>query len=366
LALDAIAVVSAAAVIGDYHESVSELDEALVPVAPDDRLYAEAKKLIGVIPTALRYLTPVPWAFRFYAEIIKPPCLHAPIELLQHIVYVTSYENACRYCYGSQEAVLRVIGYSDKEIARLRERSELAELDPKHRLVLELARKLARSSPRPARAEREAMAAAGWGAEVTAELAFKVAAHCFTNRVSTSLAIPPDAELEGLRDRWYYPFVRPFMRRKLLSRGTRAPGAIAGPFAPILEAMAGVPVASTLREAIDLALASPVLARRTKALIFAVVGRTIGCAVTEREARALIDLDTHELDRAIDHLRAPALDRLEAILVPYARETVRYERPVIMARTRELATSMRPDELIEAVAVAALANTLGRVGMLLA
>jgi len=51
--------------------------------------------------------------------------------------------------------------------------------------------------------------------------------------------------------------------------------------------------------------------------------------------------------------------------VPFARETVRYQPLAIQRRTRELARELSIEEVIEAAGVAALANAVGRLSVLL-
>ena len=76
-------------------------------------------------------------------------------------------------------------------------RLRLAELDSKEQAVLAFCRNLARSRPRPARAEAERLVALGYAPLAVAEIASCVAGSCFYNRVITITACPPQADLEA-------------------------------------------------------------------------------------------------------------------------------------------------------------------------
>jgi alkylhydroperoxidase family enzyme len=65
------------------------------------------------------------------------------------------------------------------------------------------------------------------------------------------------------------------------------------------------------------------------------------------------------------NLGGPELDRREAALLPFARETVRYQASALQRRTRALADALSVAEVIEAVGVAALANVVARLSILL-
>ena len=55
----------------------------------------------------------------------------------------------------------------------------------------------------------------------------------------------------------------------------------------------------------------------------------------------------------------------EQMLVPFARETVRYQPADIQRRMREVTAGMRPPEIVELAGVVSLANAVGRLSVLL-
>jgi len=140
------------------------------------------------------------------------------------------------------------------------------------------------------------------------------------------------------------------------------------PFARLVTAVAGSPFARILRDIVDQAMASPVLPRRTKLLMIAVIARAVGCAYCESETRAGLGvegLDSGAVDEILAILGSAKLDGRDALLIPFARETVRYQIAGIQRRTRNLARELTTEEVIEAVGIAALANSLARLSVVL-
>jgi len=110
--------------------------------------------------------------------------------------------------------------------------------------------------------------------------------------------------------------------------------------------------------------ASPHLTRRAKLLIFAVVARGLPCEVCELELGEALEregLPRPALAQVLTHLDAPELDRVERLLVSFARETIWYEPSAVQRRTRVLREQLADAEVLEAIGVAALANGLCRM-----
>jgi hypothetical protein len=138
----------------------------------------------------------------------------------------------------------------------------------------------------------------------------------------------------------------------------------------VVAALDGSPAAHVLRRVVDDAIGSPLLPRRTKLLVLAVVARALGCDHGEAEARAGLahaGLTPAMVDGVLEHLGGPALDPLERRLVPFARETVPYQKPsALQARLRAVAADLPPAVTLEVVGVVALANAVCRLSVLLA
>src|SRR5947199_294873 len=290
---------AAPAVIADM-----EWEESLLPPVPVPAdLEAYVRRQFGVVPGWLARVAPAPWLARAWAALVRSPVAHLPPGIGDLAALVVSQDNSCRYCFGAQRAVLRMLGYREACRARLERDFPVAELSDAERAALDFARRMSRADPRPARAERERLAQVGFTAPAVAELAFVAAAIVFANRAATLLALPPDP-LEQMVDRPLVRLLRPVIARRMRSKPRRPeplPEPNEGPFASVVAALEGSPAAGVLRRAIDGALASPVLPRRTKMLLFAVVARALGCTRTESEMRA-----AHAADGR--RPRAPARD----------------------------------------------------------
>lgn len=338
------------------------------PVPAD--LAAAIKKLTGgVVPEWGSRLGVVPWVARGFFGGIEKRAAYMPVALWDLIGFVVSQDNACRYCYGATRTVLRILGYGDEAIDRLERDLELADLSAAEQAALRFARKMSQANPLPGTADLRALTDAGFTAPEIAEIAFVAAFAGYGNRVATMFALPPD-RLERMFRNPFVRLLRPLVARQF--RGHRhaqvaSPAPNAPPFATLIAALERSPTAHAVRAMLDDALDSPVLPRRTKLLLFAVVGRALGCDYVKEEAeRALVaeGLSPTDVDDVLSNLGSQALDARERLLVPFARETVRYRSTVIQQRTRELSTRLRTDELVEAVGVTALANSIGRLAVL--
>jgi hypothetical protein len=116
-------------------------------------------------------------------------------------------------------------------------------------------------------------------------------------------------------------------------------------------------------------IASTILTLRCRGLMFAVVARALGSERTLQEAIRLAARDGGDEDlvrSTVEHLSAPGLTAEEALLVPFARETVWYEPPRLQERARMVAAQLRPDQFVEAIFVLSLANAVCRLDAVLA
>lgn len=127
--------------------------------------------------------------------------------------------------------------------------------------------------------------------------------------------------------------MRPMIARTLAAhrkRGKPAPLAAPpqGPHAQVIQAFDGSPIAIVLRQVLDEMWASPILTRRCKGLLFAVVAQGLGCPLSTAAAQqVLLDegLESDEIRQILTHLDAPALTPTERTLLGFARETIWYQ-----------------------------------------
>jgi uncharacterized peroxidase-related enzyme len=338
---------------------------------PADVAAAIKKFTHGAMTEWGKRLGTVPWVPRAFLRAIDERAAHIPDGLWDLIHFVVSQDNACRYCYGATRTVLKILGYGDAAIDRLERDIQLAELTAPQKAALHFARRLSHANPPPGASDLRALVDAGFTGPQIAEIAFTAAFSGYANRVATMFAFPPD-RLEGLVRNPMVRLLRPLFARQF--RAKRLPTAAlpapnAPPFADLIARLEGSPTAHAVRAMIDDAFASAVLPRRTKLLMFAVIGRALAADHVEQEAQRALAADglsRGDVEDVLANLDSERLDERERLLIPFARETVRYRSLAIQQRTRELSARLDIDELIEAVGVVSLANSVGRLAVLVA
>src|SRR5262249_31201107 len=194
-------------------------------------------------------------------------------------------------------------------------------------LLLDFARRVSRGSPLPGSQDAVPLVERGVPVDAVCEVAFLAAVNVFYNRISTVAALPP-ARWERMSRAWWTKLLFPLRQHLRQRRGSSVArlgaAGCAGPFAEIVAAFDGLPVAERLRAVIDAAWDSPVLDRRTKGLVLAVVARGLACARSEAEATRLLlaeGMTRAQVASIVDHLDASALGPVGAAVVPFARET---------------------------------------------
>lgn len=341
---------------------------------PPAALAREVRRHLGFVPGWVALLAPAPWVVRADVAVLGVPLVHLPSRLWELTALVVSQDNSCRYCFGTQRALMRVLGYREAEIDRLAYDLERADVSSVDRAALAFARRLSRAQPRPGAADRAALVAAGFPAAAVPELVFAAGAAVFANRLSTMLAIPPEGFATFVAHpvgRLLVPLLSRLLRRRFShprGRPTPAPAAAGCIGDAVVAALDGVPAAAMLRSTIDAALASSILPRRTKLLCWGVVARALGCRANADEAiagLAAIGLAPPVVERILQHLGGPEVDDREARLLALARESVRYQVPVVQERMRVASATLDPAETVEVAGFLALANGAVRIGAML-
>ena len=298
---------------------------------------------------------------------------HLDPDLADLIFLAVSQDNSCRYCYATQRAQLRILGFDEQKIRAIEQASHSAQFDPSERLALDYARRISRANPAPSASDEQALIDAGYSIEMLREATFAATSAVVANRLTTLLAIPL-APVEGIADRFSTRLLRPLIARLIRSRDKPGrPEPLAddlktGPFAYVGCALDGLPVATLQCRTLAAAWESPILTRRAKALVFAVVARGLGSERMEREATEILAANGLDEARTMDvlaHLGSPELDPLESAIVPFARETIRYRPEDIQRRTREMQALLSDEELLELVGIVSLANAAGRLSLAL-
>ncbi|MBL8362694.1 MAG: hypothetical protein JNN18_19560 [Rubrivivax sp.] len=338
---------------------------------PDRALEAQARRRFGVPLPSVRYFVAVPWVARAAID------LHVEFGLLLKldqrtadlVALVVSQENSCRYCYAAVRTTLWYQGMDTARIERIERDLAHDAMHARTRATLDYARRQSRLGPAAARAARDGLRQHGVEADEFREIAFTVALTDFSNRLHTAAAVPA-LPLEGMPERAPYRWVRPlidWIMRRHHARGHPVPAPVVDahqPYARLVQAYAGSPIGAALARTLDEMWASPQLTRRCKLLIFAVVSRGLPCEICETEVGHALQregLDAGTLARALRDLDAPELDAVERALLPFARETLWYEPAALQRRTRALLGALTAPQIVEAIAVAALANGLCRM-----
>jgi AhpD family alkylhydroperoxidase len=303
--------------------------------------------------------------------------MHPEFGLLMHldqrtadlIGIVVSRENACRFCFAAVRAVLWFQGMDRDRIQRVEQDISRLDLAPQVQAAIEYARCQSRTGPAGAHVAWQALRAAGVSAAEAREIAFTVALSDFANRLHTAPAIPP-VPLERVPELLPVRLLRPLIDLLMRSRRTRggatplAPLSDELPYARLVTAFAGSPIAPALAHTMDAMWASPHLTRRCKLLMFAVVSRGLPCELCETEVSYALQregLDAAAVSRVLTHLDGPELEPIERVLMAYARETLWYEPATLQRHTRMLREQLSIEQLIEAIGVAALANGVCRM-----
>lgn len=343
----------------------------LIERQPDRALEAYARRKQGIPNPAINYFSSVPWLARGLVD------LHCEYGLLMHldqdvadlVVLGVSQENSCRFCYAAVRALLWAQGMSRARIQRIEQELTRADLPPRTAAAIAVGRSQSRSGPPGARAAREALLHAGFGPHEMKEIAFAVGTTDFSNRAHTIPAIP-SRPIERIPDQLHFRLFRPLIhrilqRRRHRGRETPLDRVPAYPYARLVQAYAGSPIAPALGQTLDEMWASPHLTRRCKLLMLAVVARGLSCEVCAREVGEAVQregLSEATITQILTHLDAPELDPVERLLIPFARETIWYEPAPMQRRARALRDRLSGPQFLEGIGVAALANGLCRMG----
>jgi len=337
---------------------------------------AEVKRRAGRVGEIDRRVAPNKWLREACVALSCYRPSHISQRLFNIGSLVTAQENSCRYCYGANRAFMKILGYSESFISRIERDAHVAELDDKERAFIAFCRNLARSRPRPAREERDKLIRLGYSALTVNEIAFVIACGCFYNRIGVLTACPPELGFERVANGFVgrlLGLVGPLVRAATTTRARPTPvldveTLRSGAFGEVVVTLSGLPAATVMKVALDGAFAPTVLSRASKALMFAVVARALVCRHSEAAARKMLaqeNFDASEVEAALATLDSARLPSSESRLLPWARATVHYQSFAIQEQTRALTAEIGDSAALEAIGIAALANAMVRLAMLL-
>ena len=356
---------------------VSDWDDPLVEPHPSTALARRFRRRAGLVPNVVPYLSPHPWLYHPFLFLSAPTVAHIDSDLVSAICFVVARENACRFCFGTFWAFLRMAGYTKADLDRLEGDMYLGGREPDDEAVLRFAIRVSRGQLRArdgasvARLREEGLSPPaireGVGAAVLGTL---------VNRVSTLLAAPVNHRLEDMTASWYFDLIQPVVG-PLLSGWQQlaprtpvlAPDQVTGPFADWTGTLEGTSIGYLMQDLADQWLHHEyALPLRTKLLMLAVVARGLDSPALEEVAYRLVAERTDETREAakaaVDHLGGrPQSDR-ETALLQLARAAIRYEAGHIQRAVRRHTQGLSREETIDAVASVAFTNALARLRVL--
>ena len=330
------------------------------------------RKAIGIVPPVVRYfLDSVWWPDAVVAlDLVHTPLLHVSPDLAEMVALVVSQESACRYCFNMTRGILGILGFSEARIRRIEDDLLDSDGSAGDRAALQFASRVARSSPMVTAADAAPLRDAGWSDAAVKELAALAAVNVFYNRASTLPALPyEDAERQFKR-----PIMRLFGRScdRSCARGAPRPAGAGGGRARgavrAVGQLARRPPDRAAPAARDRRVPARLVARAaaTTALIFAVVARGIGCALSEREACALLvaeGLPAHDIESALAHLAAPSLTTLDRAAAALARDSIWPQPAALQRHARTVRPLFTRQQFVDLIGTAALANARCRLAV---
>lgn len=348
-----------------------EWESCLLDRGRDPELEAYVRKRIGVVPAAVPYMLACPWVVRAQIDLSfeRGLLVHLDDDYAGTVAMAASLDNACRYCYATGRFLMRLQGMPEAQVRQFERQLADGSGSRQQTAVINFTYRMSRSDPLVTEADRQPLRDAGFSDAEIRELAYVVCYMVFANRICTIPAIPPQA-VETMANRWYVRLLRPVIRYTLERHHSRGkadkdgPG-YQGPYAYLVDAYAGSPISRVLAQVLNEVWTESSLSMRCKLLMLAVVARALGCELAAGQAQALLlaqGLEAAELEQILSHLRSPALDDAESLLVPFARQTVWYQPVQIQRAARELAGRLSTEQFVEAVGIVSLANGLCRLG----
>jgi AhpD family alkylhydroperoxidase len=349
-----------------------EWEACFIEPLHDAELEQYVRGELGTLTASTRFYAHVPWMARAQSQLnwLAGKLAHISAPLSEKIALVVTQDNSCRYCFSSMRLFLRMMGLPEDHIRRLEEDALSADLDPRELAAMRFARRLSRSNPLVTPENLEPLQAAGYAIEAIKEIALVATLMGSINRATTFAALPPSDYDRIPKARIFRPVLR-FLSRKSMAKWRQgAPDFFAqelpkdAPFAFLFAALDGLPLGRAVWTMSDEAWRSDILPRRSKALIFAVVARALGCEASEREAARLVAAEGMtgvELKQVLTHLGSPQLDPIEAQIVPFARETVWYTPAPIQRRLRALQEHLSTPQVLELAGITGMANMVCRM-----
>jgi len=353
------------------------LDEPLVEPHPSPSLTKKFRRRSGMQPPLTSYVAPHPWLYVPFLFLSAPSLETIDMDLASAIGFVVARDNACRCCYGSFWASLRMAGYSEADLDRLDRSMYLRDDGHDEQMVLRFAVRVSRGQFTFTGGDSVApLQRKGIGERAIREVTGIAVLSTFVNRVSTLLAIPAHRRLENVTSRWYFDLVRPIVSPVLRGWQKLSPEPprlrrihVEGPLANWTGSLLGTTVGFVVQYLANEWLhGTYALSLRVRLLMLAVVARGLGCGGLESTAKALVedrsDFSQGEVEHAVNHLGGTVLPEAKAQLLELARASIRYDVDHIQRAARRHTKGLSRDETIDAAATIGFTNMIGRLQVL--
>ncbi len=281
------------------------------------------KRKLGYVPEIFAAISTCPWAYDAVLRVGDIPLSFIDYHLADLISMVVSQDNSCRYCYGISRALLKVTGMTEATIRELESEVFSDNLSARNAKGLGFVKVLSRCNPGPSVEDMEAVIKADWSREAVKEMAVHAAISIFLNKFNTLMGTQP-APLEKLTTGPFSPLVNIVLRQVLNRRKIIDPTPFsdqekAGAFAALFKNLDGIHGARLLKNMLDQSLDSGILPRRSKALIMAIIGKSLLCDLTEGESRKILreeGLPDEDVNDMLDKLSSTQMTELERRLIP--------------------------------------------------
>jgi alkylhydroperoxidase family enzyme len=322
----------------------------LVPRHPDPAITALARRELGFVPGVLNYLGACPWLARAEIEFHASRPIHLTSRICELVPYAVALDRGAVHLIGSLASFLRLAGYSPHELRAI-ERGTFDQFARPEAAALEHAVAVARGDGANTLPQ---LSAAGFAQAAQRELTALAALVVFGSYVTIPLGVPPDP-IEAFERSLVAKLLRPLIRRRINAiRAKRSAvrddlehGEL---FPDLIATLAGSPLRPLCRDALAAAWQSGALSAADKSAVMAEVFGVLAPVLL----KSLRDLSA----------RTAASPR-ETLLRDYARATSVGTPDAIHAQARQLASSLSKPQLVELVGIAALANAVARLTILL-
>lgn len=163
--------------------------------------FAKCDEKLGLVPNVLQAYTKRPGKFRtfsrFYNELMLADSGLSKLER-EMIAVVVSSANRCYYCLVAHGQAVRQLSGDPQLGEMLVMNWRVAELEPRHRVMLEFAWKLTETPSRIAEADRQSLRDAGFADEDIFDICDVAAFFNYTNRVAHGLDMMPNPDYHAM------------------------------------------------------------------------------------------------------------------------------------------------------------------------